>query len=221
MRLLKAFFSAIQSAANSVVEAAEIVVETIKETTKRVAITVAKVFAKTMKNALQMSMILAVGGATMLILPMILPMILTNTSNIEQEHSQAIELLPPSKAKPIKQVETIENEVLITPISDENLLIQSFFKTSLEQPTTEIQEASETDKTSTKRDIKPLSNQLATQMIGWQAINNVSNLLNKIKASELKSIASELHIPKYRNMNKTQLLLAITEAFDNAPAFSQ
>ena len=221
MRLLKAFFDAVQSAAKSVQASAETVVEVIEKAATRVAKTIVKVFAKAANQALQLAMIIAVGGATVLVLPIILPMILPMNTNIEPEHSPAIELLPPSKSKPIKQQEIIENEVLITPLSDEYLLIQSFFNQPLEQPTPEIKEANETTKTFIKRDIKPLNNQLALTTICWQALSHVSEKLSKIKASELKSIASEMHIPKYRNMNKTQLLLAITEAFDSAPAFSQ
>jgi hypothetical protein len=37
----------------------------------------------------------------------------------------------------------------------------------------------------------------------------------------MKSIASELKIPKYRSMNKSQLLVEIVEAHENAPAFSE
>lgn len=72
-----------------------------------------------------------------------------------------------------------------------------------------------------QRKPKPLNNQLATVTVGWQAINQVAILLEAIKASELKSFASALGIPKYRKMNKTQLLVEIVAAYDNAPAFSR
>lgn len=212
MNLIPAFFNAVKSAANSVKTVAETVAKTVAETATKVLQTIAKVASKVAITALQLAMILAVGTATMLILPIILPMILPMSTDIEQEeHSQVIELLPPSK-RPIKQVELIENEVLITPPSDEDLLIYSFFQEPLEQPTTEIQEAAETEKTPTTRDIKPLNNRLALTTICWQTLSNVSEKLSKIKASELKSIASELQIPKYRSLNKSQLLVEIMQA---------
>jgi hypothetical protein len=214
MKLLQAFFNAVKSAAKSIAAAAK----TVATTATKVAQTVSKSASKVAKPALQLTMIIAVGTATMLILPVILPAILAQTSNIEQEHSQAIELLPPSKSRPIKQQEIIENEVLITPISDEDLLIQSFFEQSIEQPTNEIQEVAETK---LKQGIKPLNNQLALTTICWQTISETAKLLDSIKASEMKSIASELQIPKYRSMNKTQLLLEIVTAHEHAPEFSQ
>lgn len=216
MRLLKAFFHAVNSAAKS----ATVVAETVATTATKVAKPVTKVLTKVAKTALQLSIILAVGSAAMLILLMILPMILTNTIDIEQEHSQAIELLPPSKSKPSKQQEIIENGVLITPLSDEDLLIYSFFQEPLESTTAEVQEAAKTDRTPAERNIKPLNNQLVLTTICWQAINKVAEQLNKIKASELKSIASELQIPKYRNMNKSQLMISIIKAQEEAPEFS-
>lgn len=209
MRLLKAFFNAVKSAAKSIETDVLTAIKTIATTAKKVAIKVSKVAFKVLRTSLQLSLIIAVCCVTLLIIPMILPMILANTSNIEKEHSQAITMLPPRKAKPIKQQETIENGILITPISDEELLIQTFYELPIEQPKTEIEEVSETGKTQDKRDIKPLNNQLALKTISWQALYKVSEQLNKIKASELKSIASELHISKYRSMNKIQLLIAI------------
>jgi hypothetical protein len=57
--------------------------------------------------------------------------------------------------------------------------------------------------------------------ICWQALSETAKLLNTIKASEMKDTASKLEIPKYRNMNKTQLLLEIVEAHEALPAFSE
>ncbi len=152
--------------------------------------------------------------------------------NIKQQcqtkESLTIALLPPSKPyeKRINQVE-ITNEVLITPPA-----IESIFKLHVapKQPTweqrileqirpetpesqfdTEIQEISQLIEQPAKSNIKPLSNRLATSIVCWQAIGKVSELLDDTKASEMKSIASKLEIPKYRSMNKTQLLAAISE----------
>jgi hypothetical protein len=61
------------------------------------------------------------------------------------------------------------------------------------------------------RSFKPLHNRLTATLICWQAINTTAELLDDIKASEMKSIAAKLKISKYRNMNKTQLLVAISE----------
>lgn len=147
-----------------------------------------------------------------------------------------IELLPPYY--PLKEQEVIENEILITPPSVETMfnnhlkpkqLIwqQQIFKEIQQQ--TEIQEASKPTEalaspgldTALCRDAKPLNNQLITQMICWQALSLTAKLLDQIKASEMKSIAAELKIPKYRAMNKTELLLEIVEAHEHAPAFSE
>ncbi len=67
----------------------------------------------------------------------------------------------------------------------------------------------------------PLNNQLAIATIGWQAIAQASILLDNIKASELKSIASDLKVKGYRKLKKTELMLEIFQAFENAPAFSE
>lgn len=163
-------------------------------------------------------LIFAIGTIAVLIAVVFAMIPLLNATNVTDECPQqketnlTIGLLPSSNRKRERlhnQTKPIQNEVLITPPSDEDLLIYSFFH---EPEALEIH---------AKRDIQPLNNQLATQLICWQVTSEVSKKLGEIKASELKSIASELQIPKYRNMNKTQLLLAITEAFDNAPAFSQ
>ncbi len=221
MRLLEAFFNAVKSAAKSATAVAEPAAETIAETTTKVLQTIAEVASKVAKPALQLAMIIAVGGATMLILPMILPMILNNITNIEQEgYSQAIAVLPASKPKRIKQQEIIENEVLVTPFFDAEFLIHSFFEQPIEQPAIDTKEVTETDKTPVKRYINSLNNQLALKTTCWQAIAKVSELLDKIKASELKSIASELQISKYRSMNKSQLMISIIKAQEEAPEFS-
>lgn len=164
------------------------------------------------------------------------------TLNIKQQHQKkeppTIAMLPPCKPheKHINQ-EKITNEILITPPPIESIFNlhtapkqptwQQIILNQI-QPTTEIQDASQSAEalampgidTALCRDAKPLNNQLALTTICWQAISNVSELLNKIKASEMKSTASELQIPKYRSMNKSQLLIEIVEAFNNAPAFS-
>jgi hypothetical protein len=147
-----------------------------------------------------------------------------------------IELLPP--CEPIKQQEIIRNEVLITPPSLETIFNNHFKPKQLTwqqqilknlQQQTEIQDASESTEalarpgldTASCRDAKPLNNQLITQMICWQALSITAKLLDQIKASEMKSIASELKIPKYRAMNKTQLLIEIVDMHEHAPAFSE
>jgi hypothetical protein len=147
-----------------------------------------------------------------------------------------IELLPPYS--PLKQQEIIENEILITPPSVETIFNnhlkpkqitwqQQILKEIQQQA--EIQEASKPTEalaspgldTALCRDAKPLNNQLITQMICWQALSVTAKLLDQIKASEMKSIASELKIPKYRSMNKFQLLIEIVDAHEHAPAFSE
>ncbi len=157
--------------------------------------------------------------------------------NIKQQsqtkEASTIAILPPSKPyeKHIKQ-EIIQNDVLITSPSFEVIFDHHFTPKAptwqqqilkeIQQPTTEIKEASEpTDDTASRHEAQPLNNQLAILTICWQAIGETATLLDAIKASEMKSIASELQIPKYRNMNKTQLLLEIVEAHESAPAFSQ
>jgi hypothetical protein len=147
-----------------------------------------------------------------------------------------IELLPPYSL--LKQQEIIRNEVLITPPSLETIF-NNYFKPKqltwqqqiLEniQQQTEIQDASESTEalarpgldTASCRDAKPLNNQLITQIICWQVLSTIAKLLDGIKASEMKFIASELKIPKYRSMKKSQLLIEIVDAHEHAPAFSE
>jgi hypothetical protein len=141
--------------------------------------------------------------------------------------------------KYLKPRETIQNDVLITPPSAETIVDhclrhkpvtwQQQILKEIQQDTWELPtenkpkttpEFQNTDIIS-YHDINLLNNQLAIPIVCWQAINRVTTLLDAIKASEMKIIASELEIPKYRKMNKTQLLIEIVEAYDNAPAFSQ
>jgi hypothetical protein len=69
--------------------------------------------------------------------------------------------------------------------------------------------------------VKPaISTKFAITFACWQALEQTNELLNAIKASEMKKIAADLEIPKYRNMNKTQLLIEIIAAHESAPAFS-
>jgi hypothetical protein len=97
------------------------------------------------------------------------------------------------------------------------------------QPITEIQTISETTEilvtagvdTISSRDIKPLNNELAIQLIYWQTIKNVNNLLDKFKMSELKKIASELQVKGYRKMKKLELALELLDAYEKAPMFSE
>ena len=161
----------------------------------------------------------------------------------QKKEAPTIAILPPGKPykKLIKQTETIQNDVLITPPSVEAIFdyqlrpkpptwqqqILKEIQQNWKLPT-EIKEALEATKvfdrprlnTASHRDANPF-NQLTITTICWQAMSQVSELLDKIKASEMKSIAAELKIPKYRQMNKTQLLLEIVEAHNNAPEFSQ
>lgn len=135
-----------------------------------------------------------------------------------------IALLPPTQLYPetIEQAQVSANEVLITPPIE--LIIQHMQpkkqtweqqiinEIRLELPKIESDaQTQEVVKTPAQRDIKPLNNQLALPVICWQALNKVSQLMNEIKASEMKSIASKMDIPKYRGMTKTQLLVAISE----------
>jgi hypothetical protein len=157
--------------------------------------------------------------------------------NIKQQcqtkEATTIIILPPSKPheKHIKQ-EIIQNDLLIKSPFFEVIFDHQFTPKAptwqqqmlkeIQQPTTEIQEASEpTEDTASRHDAQPLNNQLAILTICWQAIGETAVLLDAIKASEMKSIASELKIPRYRNLNKTQLLLEIVEAHESAPAFSE
>lgn len=166
------------------------------------------------------------------------------TEKYQTEETPTIATLPSEKPcyKHIKQIETIQNEVLITSPSAETIFD---YHLTAKPPTwqqqilkeirlqgklpTEIQEASQPPEalampgmdTAFRRDAKPLNNQLAILIICWQAITRTAKLLDSIKASEMKSIAAELKIPKYRNMNKSQLLVEIVEAHENAPAFSE
>lgn len=160
-------------------------------------------------------------------------LIITKT---QKKATSNIELLPP--CEPIKQQELIQNEILITPPSLETIFNNHFkpkqltwqqqILKNIQQPT-EIQDASQSTEalaspgldTASCRDAKPLNNQLATQIICWQALSITAKLLDEIKASEMKVTASELKIPKYRAMNKTQLLVEIVEAHENAPEFSE
>ena len=97
------------------------------------------------------------------------------------------------------------------------------------QSTTENQTISETTEilvttgvdTISSRDIKPLNNELAIELIYWQTIKNTNNLLDKFKMSELKEIASELQVKGYRKMKKLELALEILEAYEKAPMFSE
>jgi hypothetical protein len=151
--------------------------------------------------------------------------------------------------KPIKQTDAIPNEILIMPPSVEaifdyhltpkaatwqqQILNQIRWQLRGEnQPTTEtnneIQETSKPAEALARLGLNTTAphnantfNQLNITTICWQSMSQVSELLDKIKASEMKSIAAELKIPKYRKMNKTQLLLEIVEAHNNAPEFSQ
>jgi hypothetical protein len=122
----------------------------------------------------------------------------------QPEELPARALLPSAKPKRTRETETIENGVIIPPLSDEYLLLFCFY------------EAPEIP-----RQKEPLSNQLAIQRICWEALAATAKLLDGIKASEMKSSAAGLQIPKYRNMNKTQLLLEIVRAYEEAPVFSE
>lgn len=137
------------------------------------------------------------------------------SEELQIKETPAIELLTPIKQKRIREIETIENGVIVTPPSDEDLLLFSFYDSTepeiLEQPKSP----------ELKRQTEPLNNQLALDTICWQALATTAKLLDEIKASDMKSTAVELQIPRYRNMNKTQLLLEIVRAYDDAPIFSE
>jgi hypothetical protein len=153
----------------------------------------------------------------------------------QKKATPKIELLPPYK--PFQQQEAIQSEVLIIPPSLETIFNnqvkpkqptwQRMILEEIEQnlqtpiatnvmPTTEASNSLEL----IQRIGKPF-NQLNIATVCWKAISETSKLLDNIKASEMKSIASELKIPKYRGMNKTQLLIEILTAHENAPEFLQ
>jgi hypothetical protein len=151
----------------------------------------------------------------------------------QKKEATTIAILPPSKPyeRHIKP-QTIQNDVLVTSPSAEVVFDRYFTPKAttwqqqmlkeLQQSTTETQKASQpTEHTASRHNIQPLNNQLALSTICWQAISETATLLDAIKASEMKTIASELQIPKYRSMSKTQLLLEIVTAHESAPAFSQ
>lgn len=163
-------------------------------------------------------------------------LIATKIKQNQQIGTLAIPLLLP--LKPCLEPETIENKVLITPPSAEAIFDyhlspkqpnwqQQILKEI--QPLAEIHNTSQSAQnatrleldTTSRHDTKPLNNRFALLVICWQAIGETATLLNAIKASEMKSMASELKIPRYRNLNKTQLLLEIVEAHESAPAFSE
>lgn len=155
--------------------------------------------------------------------------------NSQKKATPKIELLPP--CKPFKQQEMILNEVLITPPSLQTIFnnyLKPKQQTWQQMITEEIQQKLQktieiearaipetpNPRRETQRKCNPF-NQLNIAMITWQMMNELSTLLNNIKASEMKTIASELQIPKYRNMNKSQLLIEIVSAHQNAPEFSE
>lgn len=166
-------------------------------------------------------------------------LIATNMKQNQSTKTPAISLLPPHKPCLEQETqETIENEVLITPLSAEAIFDyhlspkqpnwqQQILKEI--QPLAEIQNTSQSAQTpirleldtTARHDTKSLNNRFALLAICWQAISQTATLLDAIKASEMKSIASELKIPRYRSLNKTQLLLEIVEAHESAPAFSE
>ncbi|MEW5860370.1 MAG: Rho termination factor N-terminal domain-containing protein [Cyanobacteriota bacterium] len=165
----------------------------------------------------------------------------------QKKETPIIAMLPPSQPddRLIKQTELIENKVLITAPSIETIFHQQL---ATKQPTwqqqllkeirlelpsenppkAESQDTSQSAEalarpgldTASHHDGTPFS-QLNITIICWQAISQAAVLMDAVKASEMKEIASQLEIPKYRKMNKSQLLVEIVEAFNNAPAFSQ
>jgi hypothetical protein len=154
---------------------------------------------------------------------------------IQKKATPKIELLLPYK--PFQEQEAIQNEVLITPPSLETIFNNqlkpkqpTWQRMILEEIEQNLQRPIETNARQVTEDSnrprliqrigKPF-NQLNITTICWQGISKTSKLLDNIKASEMKSIASELKIPRYRNMNKTQLLIEILTAHENAPEFSQ
>jgi hypothetical protein len=165
----------------------------------------------------------------------------------QKKETTPITVLPLCKPceKRIKQIGILQNEVLITPPSTDTIF--NYFLTP-KQPTSQqqilkkiqlelpienppkpkIKDASKPTEvlvipgldTTSRRDAKALNNQLSILIICWQAISETATLLDNIKASEMKSIASELQISGYRKMNKTQLLIEIIAAHESAPKFS-
>ncbi|MBD2016103.1 hypothetical protein H6F96_19285 [Microcoleus sp. FACHB-53] len=152
--------------------------------------------------------------------------------NLKEQHqtkeTHTIPLLPPFK--PYEKCMTQEentNDVLITsppiesifklhvapkpPTWEQWILNQIRQEITETQSEPEIQETSPPIKNPPQSKIKPLNNRLANTVICWQALYQVSTWLDDTKASELKNIASKLEIPKYRHMNKTQLLVSISE----------
>jgi hypothetical protein len=91
----------------------------------------------------------------------------------------------------------------------------------LEEPTEATTLKAETDTILIRKVKSAISSELAITLACWQAIIQTTEHLNAIKASEMKKIAADLEIPKYRNMNKTQLLLEIISAHESAPEFSE
>jgi hypothetical protein len=155
----------------------------------------------------------------------------------QKKATPKIELLLPYK--PFQEQEAIQNEVLITPPSLETIFnnqlkpkqptwqrmileeIERNFQTPIETDAMQTTEDSNSPGLKTIQRICKPFNQLNIATVCWQAISEISKLLDNIKASEMKSIAAELKIPKYRQMTKTQLLLEIVEAHEKAPEFSQ
>jgi hypothetical protein len=155
----------------------------------------------------------------------------------QKKAAPKIELLPSCKS--FKQQELTQNKVLITQPSLETIFnnhlkpkqptwqqmmveeIQQKLQAPIETDGMQTTEDSNSPRLKTTQRIGKPFNQLSIAAICWQAISETSKLLDSIKASEMKSIASELKIPRYRNMNKTQLLIEILTAHENAPEFSQ
>lgn len=137
------------------------------------------------------------------------------SEELQTKETPTTKLITSAQQKRIKEIETIENGVIITAPSDEDLLLSNFYN-STKPETLEQLELPELH-----RQFESLNNQLALDGICWQALATTAKLLDEIKASEMKSMAAELQIPKYRSMNKTQLLLEIIRADDEAPVFSQ
>jgi hypothetical protein len=195
------FFNAVKSVAKTIANVA----------TKFIS----RIAPKVVTTIFALTLIIAIGATIALLLPVIVAGTITSDTN--QEETQPIALIPPKKPSQKRKQEIIENEVIITPPSDEYLLLHSFLEESIK----ESPEVLETLEPQIQQSTNPLNNQLATIIICWQAIAKVSIILDKIKASELKSIASDLQIPRYRNMNKSQLMISIIKAQEEAPEFSQ
>jgi hypothetical protein len=165
----------------------------------------------------------------------------------QKKEITTIAVLPSCKPcdKRIKQIELLQNKVLITLLFTDAIL--NYFLTPKQpnwqqqilkkiqlvlpienQPKAEIPDAYKPTEvlvrpglnTASRCDAKALSNQLSILRICWQAISETAKLLDDIKASEMKTIASELQITGYRKMNKTQLLIEIVAAHESAPEFS-